>query len=170
MVKLHNPPATAYAWVGLLVRLGLAAVWVFAGIGKLADPNQAAQAVRAYDVLPESVVEPLGHGLPFLELALALLLVLGIGTRVVAFVSGLLLLVFIAAIGQAWARGLTIDCGCFGGGGAVDESKTTYLQEILRDIGFLVLVGWLLWRPRTALSADEALSLSSEPSAPTSGD
>lgn len=141
-------------WIGTAARLGLAVVWGWAGLAKIADPAEAAQAVRAYEILPESLVKPIGYALPFLELALALLLLVGLGVRLVAVVSAVLLLAFIAGIASAWARGISIDCGCFGGGGAVDESQTHYLQEILRDTGFLLLAGWLIWRPRTKFSMD----------------
>lgn len=152
-------PVPAWSeWVGTVVRLGLAVVWGWAGLAKISDPAEAAQAVRAYQLLPEGLVKPIGYGLPFLELALALLLVVGLGARVVAGISAVLLLVFIAGIGSVWARGLSIDCGCFGGGGHVDESQTKYIQEILRDTGFLLLAGWLLWRPRTRLSLDSWLA------------
>ncbi|MFJ9521488.1 MauE/DoxX family redox-associated membrane protein [Kitasatospora sp. NPDC101801] len=145
-------------WFGLAARIGLAVVWAWAGLAKVADPAEAAQAVRAYEILPESLVKPVGYGLPFLELALALLLLIGLGTRIVAGISALLLLTFIGGISSAWARGISIDCGCFGGGGAVDSSQTEYLQEILRDSGFLLLAAWLVYRPRTKLSADAWLS------------
>ncbi|GAA4844711.1 MauE/DoxX family redox-associated membrane protein [Kitasatospora terrestris] len=149
---------SAGEWIGLGVRLALAVVWGWAGLAKISDPAEAAQAVRAYEILPESLVKPVGWGLPFLELALALLLLLGLGTRIVAIVSAVLLLAFIAGIASAWARGISIDCGCFGGGGAVDESKTEYLQEVLRDTGFLLLAAWLIYRPRTKFSADAWLA------------
>jgi uncharacterized membrane protein YphA (DoxX/SURF4 family) len=87
--------------------------------------------------------------LPWLEIALGLLLLAGVATRVVAAVGAGLLLVFIAGVAQAWARGLSIDCGCFGGGGAVEPGQTTYGRELLRDAGFLLLAGWLVVRPRT---------------------
>ena len=78
--------------------------------------------------------------LPAFEVILGLLLVLGLFLRPVAVLSGALLLVFIGGIISAWARGLQIDCGCFGGGG-YDENAgpATYLTEIARDIGFLAL-------------------------------
>ncbi len=72
--------------------------------------------MRAYRLLPESVVPVVGHGLPILEILVGLCLVLGLLTRVTAVVSGLLLLAFIIGISSAWARGLQIECGCFGGG------------------------------------------------------
>ena len=144
----------AIGWIGLAARLGLAFVWAYAGWEKALDPDQAAYAVRGYDVLPDNLVEPIGYALPYLELGLALLLVVGIGTRLVAVLSVVLLLAFIAGISQAWARGLAIDCGCFGGGGPVAPDKTAYLQEILRDCGFILIAIWLIVFPRTRLAAD----------------
>ena len=103
--------------VGTLARLGLAAVWLVSGTLKAIDLDQTVVAVRAYDVLPRGAVDVVAAVLPFLEIALGLLLLFGIGTRLVAVVSGVLLLTFMAGVTQAWARGLSIDCGCFGGGG-----------------------------------------------------
>ncbi|MCX4749674.1 DoxX family protein [Kitasatospora sp. NBC_01287] len=150
---------SAFEWLSTAVRLGLAVVWAWAGLAKISDPAVAAQAVRAYRILPESLVKPVGYGLPFLELALALLLLVGLAVRVAAVVSGLLLLTFVAGIASTWARGIAIDCGCFGGGGAVAASQTQYLQEILRDIGFLLMALWLVLRPRSKASVDAWLAL-----------
>lgn len=144
-------------WVGTLARLGLAAVWLISGGIKAADPNQTYIAVRAYDLLPGGMVSPVAAAVPFLELALGVLLLAGLGTRLVAVLSGVVLLAFIGAVAQSWARGLTIDCGCFGGGGQVEAGETRYPQEIARDVGFLLLALWLVIRPRTALSADGLL-------------
>jgi len=95
--------------------------------------------------------------LPFLEVAFGLLVLVGIGTRLMGVLSGLLLLVYIAGVAQSWARGLTIDCGCFGHGGQVAAGQTQYPQEILRDIGFIVLAAWLTVRPRTLFAVDGLL-------------
>jgi uncharacterized membrane protein YphA (DoxX/SURF4 family) len=143
--------------VGTLARLGLAAVWLISGGLKAADLDQAYVAVRAYDVLPSAAVEVVAVMLPFLELAVGLLLLVGVGTRAVAVLSAVLLVVFVAGVSQAWARGLSIDCGCFGGGGAVEPGNTAYVQELLRDTGFLALSAWLIVRPRTLFSLDSRL-------------
>jgi uncharacterized membrane protein YphA (DoxX/SURF4 family) len=140
--------------VGTLARLGLAAVWLVSGTLKAVDPDQTYVAVRAYDVLPTGGVEVVAAVLPFLEIALGLLLLAGVGTRAVTVLSAALLLVFVVGVAQAWARGLSIDCGCFGGGGAVAPGDTAYLQELMRDTSFLVLAAWLIVRPRTLLSID----------------
>jgi uncharacterized membrane protein YphA (DoxX/SURF4 family) len=144
--------------VGTLARLGLAAVWLVSGTLKATDLDQTVVAVRAYDVLPRAAVDVVAALLPFFEIALGLLLLLGIGTRLLAVISGGLLLVFIAGVAQAWARGLSIDCGCFGGGGAVAAGSTAYVQEIVRDVGFLALAAWLVVRPHTLLSMDARLT------------
>lgn len=140
--------------VGTLARLGLAAVWLVSGTLKVTDPDQTYVAVRAYDVLPGAGVEIVAALLPWVELALGLLLLAGIGLRLVAALSAGLLLVFVAGVAQAWARGLSIDCGCFGGGGVVAPGETAYVQELLRDAGFLLMAGWLVVRPRTLAALD----------------
>jgi uncharacterized membrane protein YphA (DoxX/SURF4 family) len=143
--------------IGTLARLGLAAVWLTSGTLKAIDPDQTYVAVRAYDVLPKGGIEIVAALLPWVELAFGVLLLIGAGVRVVAGLSLVLLAVFVAGVVQAWARGLSIDCGCFGGGGAVDPGDTAYLQEVLRDTGFALLACWLVVRPRTLASLDSRL-------------
>ena len=117
--------------IGTLARLGLAAVWLVSGGIKAADPGQTYVAVRAYDVLPPGRGRAGGRGAA----------VAGDRARPCCCWSGWacgrsrrssarLLLVFVAGIVQAWARGLAIDCGCFGGGGAVDPDATAYGLEL----------------------------------------
>ena len=91
------------------------------------------------------------------RLGLATVWLVSGGLKAVAVASAVLLLVFVAGVTQAWARGLSIDCGCFGGGGAVPPGQTAYGVEILRDAGFLVLAGWLIIAPRTLFSLDSRL-------------
>jgi uncharacterized membrane protein YphA (DoxX/SURF4 family) len=151
--------------VGTLARLGLAAVWLVSGTLKALDLDQTVVAVRAYDVLPRAAVDVVAAVLPFFEIALGLLLLLGVGTQLVAVVSGVLMLVFVAGVSQAWARGLSIDCGCFGGGGAVDPAArvSRYAAEIVRDLVFLGLATWIALRPLSRWSVDGWLA----PAAPT---
>ncbi|MDH6288958.1 MauE/DoxX family redox-associated membrane protein [Rhodococcus sp. NM-2] len=135
--------------VSLLARLSLAAVWLVSGALKVADPAQTIIAVRAYQLLPEDLVRPVANTLPFFEIALGLLLLIGLAVRATAAVSAVLLLGLIGVIVSVWARGLSIDCGCFGGGGAADVNGWDYTKEILRDVGFLALAVWLIVFPRS---------------------
>ena len=139
--------------MSLVARLGLAAVWLISGGLKFLDPVQTKIAVRAYQLLPESLVGPVATALPLVEIVLGLLILVGLAVRVSAAVSVVILTVLIAVIISVWARGLSIDCGCFGGGGgAADVGAWDYLKEILRDLGFMALAVWLLVFPRSPLA------------------
>ena len=157
MTLLSNPRSRDV--VGLLARLVLGGVVVVAGLLKVGHLETSARSVRAYQLLPYDVAGYLGYGLPILEIAVGVLLVLGLFTRFSAVVAGLLMVVFIAGIASAWARGLSIDCGCFGHGGTIAASQTQYPQEIARDLGLLVCAAWLVVRPRTALGLERLLFL-----------
>ncbi|MFG2056710.1 MauE/DoxX family redox-associated membrane protein [Micromonospora sp. NPDC048930] len=142
-------------WLATAARLGLAAVWLTAGGSKVGDLGNSGRAVNAYQVMPYDVAAVIGAALPFVELALGVLLLIGLATRLAAGISTALLVVFITGIASAWARGLAIDCGCFGGGGELAAGQApSYLPEILRDLGFLALAGFLLIWPRTPFSVD----------------
>jgi protein-disulfide isomerase/uncharacterized membrane protein YphA (DoxX/SURF4 family) len=143
-------------WVGLVVRVVLAAVWGWAALAKIGDPRRFVQVVRAYDATPEWLSKTIGYGLPTLELVLAILLLIGLITRYAAIVSAALLVVFLVGIVQAAARGLEIQCGCFGGGGGPSIS-TTYTLDILRDLALLALSAYLIRWPLTTLSVDEGV-------------
>jgi uncharacterized membrane protein YphA (DoxX/SURF4 family) len=148
----------AWPWISTVARLGLAAVFLIAGATKVGDLAESGRAVNAYRLMPFEVAKVVGAAQPFLEIAVGLLLVLGVATRLVAGIGAVLLVLFIAGIASAWARGLRIDCGCFSAGGDLGAGQSpTYGREILRDVGFLVLAGILLWRPRSRLSVDGAL-------------
>jgi uncharacterized membrane protein YphA (DoxX/SURF4 family) len=132
----------------------LGGVFLVAGGLKVIDPQSAVEAVRAYRLLPTSLETLVGWGLPFVEIALGLLLLAGIATRMVAAATAVLLLIFIGAVASAAARGLSIDCGCFGGGGEVAPGQTAYGVEIVRDVGLLLLALWLVWQPRSRFALD----------------
>lgn len=142
----------AQLWLSLAARLALGVVLVVAGGLKVSDPNAAIRAVTAYQLLPSDLATLVGYGLPFFEIMLGLLLVVGLATRASAATAGVLMILFIAAVASAWARGLSIDCGCFGGGGQTDDPQ--YLPEILRDLLFLGLAGWLVAFPASRWALD----------------
>ncbi len=144
--------------VSTLARWALAVVWGYAGLSKVADPEATVRAVRAYRLLPEPAVLVMGYGLPFLEIGLAVLLLFGLATRVLGSISALLFVAFIVGVASAWARGLAIDCGCFGGGGQIDPGATRYVQEIIRDVGFLAMAAWLIVFPRSRLAVESRLA------------
>ncbi len=133
-------------WIGLFARLVLGGVLLYAGATKVAFPQASARAVQAYQILPFEVAAYVGYVLPVLEILIGVLLIIGLFTRPMAALGTLLMLVFIAGIVSAWARGLSIDCGCFGGGGDVAPGQTAYPQEIARDVLFAACGVWTMLR------------------------
>ncbi len=149
---------TGWLWVSTAARLGLAAVWLVAGGLKVGDLAASGRAVNAYQLFPYEVAKVIGAAQPFLEIALGLLLLAGLAVRLSAGISAGLLVIFIAGIVSAWARGLQIDCGCFSTGGELAAGQSPqYTWDLVRDTGFLLLAGILLWRPRTRYSIDGVL-------------
>jgi uncharacterized membrane protein YphA (DoxX/SURF4 family) len=147
-------------YVTLLARLLLGGVLLVAGGLKVTKPTDSANAVAAYKLLPTNVAHLFGYALPWLEVALAALLIVGILIRPAALMGGFIMVVFTAAIASAWARGLLIDCGCFGGGGELDPSLAaqvhrTYFIEIMRDLGLALTAVYLYFFPYGKLSIEK---------------
>jgi uncharacterized membrane protein YphA (DoxX/SURF4 family) len=157
---------TGSPWVSLAARLGLGVMWLFYSVPKLTTFDVDEADVRRFQILPGSMISTFAHTQPFLELALGILIIVGLGTRLVAVLSGLLLLVYIGGIISLGARGIHISCGCGGSGGMVSAGQTRYTLDVLRDIGYLIPAAWLVWRPKSKFSADQFLLPEPVPAAP----
>ncbi|WP_304050385.1 MauE/DoxX family redox-associated membrane protein, partial [Jatrophihabitans endophyticus] len=143
-------------WLGSVIRLVLGGIWIWAAVSKLGEPRTFTQTVRAYQATPEWLSKAIGYGLPVLELIVGVLLVLGLATRLAAAVSGVLFVVFLVGLVQAAARGIQLECGCFGGGGA--STTTHYTLDIIRDLVLLALAAFLVVWAWTRISVDEYLA------------
>jgi uncharacterized membrane protein YphA (DoxX/SURF4 family) len=132
----------ALPFVGLAIRLGAAGIWLVAGAAKLADLERFRVQVQAYKILPGGLEAPFAYALPLVEVALGIYLAVGLLVRPAAILACALMVVFIAAQSQAWARGLSLDCGCFGS----LAHQTVGLASVLRDAALglpsLVLAVW----------------------------
>ena len=144
-------------WAGLIARLVVGGVWIWAGAIKLPDPEASVSAVRAYQLLPISIADGVGRLLPMLEVVIGLCLVLGLLTRASAVLSALLQVAFIVGIASVWSRGIAISCGCFGDGGPDPDAFSKYPWEIARDVGLLGLSLLLVWLRRTPYALDNML-------------
>lgn len=143
------------SWLVLAGRLVLGGVWIAAGALKVTDLDASVRAVRAYRLLPDLAAQVLGAGLPIVEILLGVLLVIGLGVRVAGALSVLLMGAFVVGIASAWARGLQIDCGCFGSGGTLAAGESpTYGLELARDGALLVVAALVTWRPSGRFALD----------------
>jgi uncharacterized membrane protein YphA (DoxX/SURF4 family) len=145
-------------WISLVARLLLATMWFFYSLPKLSQPAQNVQSVRNFRILPDSLAHTWGYAQPWLEMCFGILILLGLGTRLVALFSTLLLLTYIGGIMSLGARGIHITCGCGGAGSPLEPGKrTTYIRDVFRDILFMLPALWLLWKPLSKFSLERAL-------------
>ena len=137
-----------FRWLSLVLRLLLGGIFIYAAYAKLKDPWELyALAISSYEVLPLWAVELVARTLPWLELAIGVGLVIGIWLRVSATITSLLLIVFFTLMVRAFAKGMAINCGCFGGTGDI-ISKWTLLRDGSMLAGSLLLTSMAFWRHR----------------------
>ncbi|MGA2410465.1 MAG: MauE/DoxX family redox-associated membrane protein [Candidatus Binataceae bacterium] len=103
-------------WLLIAIRIALGAAFLYAGAIKIQDPSEFAISVASFDILPNLLISPMTLMLPPFEIIAGALLIIGWGRRPAALAITILLGIFLIAIAAALARGLTIDCGCFGSG------------------------------------------------------
>lgn len=153
------------AWPRVLLVLGrvaLGAIFLYAAFAKLYFEGAwhlrdyhffFAMAIDSYKMLPLSVVEWMARILPWFELLLGALLIVGIGLRWAGSITTALLLVFMGAMTRAKILGLEINCGCFG------NNEKLGTATLIRDSSLLVLAlavtigAFLIKRRRAAVSS-----------------
>ena len=123
----------------LLLRLAIAALFLFAAITKLVDPSSFAQQIANYQLTPWPATAVLSVFLPALELCVGISLLLGRWEGGALVWVAILLIIFSGALLRAIVRGLSIDCGCFGR--SIENTGT--LWPLIRNLALLVVTGFL---------------------------
>ena len=121
-------------------RLALGVIFLVASLDKIIHPQAFSEMIYNYQLLPDKAINIAALILPWIELLLGLLLILGRGLPGSVILSNLLLLAFFGALMFNLARGLNIHCGCFSTDPSGDPATWWY---VIRDTGFLVLGGYL---------------------------
>ena len=138
---------TALGLAAIVVRILLGGLFIFASVSKILDPGGFARTVFYYRLLPVSAVNLIAIILPWIELVVGVLLVIGFKVRGAAFVAAASLIVFTAAMVSALARGLNIDCGCFSTSGGHGVDTRRIVEEIVL-VAAAAFVYWTGARPR----------------------
>ena len=140
--------ATALFWLERLCRVGVGAMFAYSACGKISDPGLFATGVMRYELLPEVAVGIFSLTLPMLEMLTGLMFLCTKWLREAALLATGMLVMFLCALTIAIARGLEIDCGCFGisGGG-----RAELVQAVIRDLVLLAPTAWLMFRRDTWL-------------------
>lgn len=131
------------------LRAGLAGLFVYAGITKLLDVHGFALDIANYRAMPAALVPLMAAALPGVEIVCGASLLLSKTLRAAAWLTATLLGVFTLAVAQALARGISIECGCFGTARAPVTEAT-----LLRDLALLGCAGLLLWLTRAPPKAE----------------
>jgi Methylamine utilisation protein MauE. len=147
--KLITNPYTA-----LIGRILLGAVFIYAGVSKILNLDQFAQAVMNYRIVPLVSVNLFAIVLPWLELVSGIFLLVGLFSGGSIITITVLMALFLGAIGSALVRGLDISCGCFSTDGV---NKITILYFI-RDLLLFALALQILFYDRRILSVDTLLT------------
>lgn len=128
------PPASAWRhWVALVCRWIVGGLFVYTGAIKAWDPGEFVIAVRSYQLVGDPWAAIVALGLPWLEIFGGLALVTGLARRGGALIVGGGLVFFIAVLSVSWARGLDIDCGCFGR----SDNHTNYPAHLMLNVVLL---------------------------------
>jgi uncharacterized membrane protein YphA (DoxX/SURF4 family) len=131
-----------------LSRCFLAGVFIYSGYVKISATLQFAVAIMGYRLVPENLVLPLATYLPWLEVLLGVLILIGWKIRYFAMAASALLMFFIVILAITYFRGIEASCGCF----SLDDKISPL--TILRDSVFLL--------PALYLSAEERIRKSTQ--------
>jgi len=126
----------------VIFRLVLGGLFVYAGVVKVVDPLEFAQNIRNYRLVGQSLSFMAAVVLPWLEILAGVALAAGIWKRASALIITGLLVFFILLTLVTIARGLDVECGCFGA-----LSRKSGLGVILEDLGMLFMGLCLLFAP-----------------------
>ncbi|HET6463430.1 MAG TPA: MauE/DoxX family redox-associated membrane protein [Candidatus Krumholzibacteria bacterium] len=136
--------------LNLIARFIVGGLFFYAAFEKVLHPAAFAMAVRGYKLIPFSLSNLFAIAVSWSELVAATFLILGILTRKAAGAIFILLIMFTAAITTVLVRGMVIDCGCFGEGGASTSWLLLVRNAALLFLTFLVIRyndGWMSLRP-----------------------
>ena len=128
----------------ILCLLVLGGVFIYASLDKIANPAEFAKAIGNYHVLPFGLENLLALFLPWLELITGILLIAGIMVDGATILIISMNIVFIFAISQALARGISIECGCFSV--STEGGSNIGFQTILRDFIYLIMAFIIFYR------------------------
>jgi len=132
----------------IILRIGLGLVFIYASIDKVVHPDQFAEIMQDYEILPNLVVNLASIWLAWLEVVLGVCLIAGVWVRAAALMVTGLTIVFIGGLSIAFTRGVGLHCGCF----STDAGETARTWISLWQEGLLLLACvWL-----TVLSLNNA--------------
>lgn len=118
----------------MTARLIAGGALILAAIGKLKNPEALMLSMKSFELVPVMIIPLSAYILPWLELVVGVCLVYGLATRASAVWASILYIIFTVALLSVLARGMSVDCGCFG---ALTGESTVSWRSIVRNGIFL---------------------------------
>ncbi|MDB6066276.1 MAG: Methylamine utilization protein MauE [Pedosphaera sp.] len=143
-----SPQNGAGKLLNWILRLAVGGAFVFAGGLKVSDPANFAIAVSHYRLVPHDWINLVAILVPWMEIVAGAFVLSGIWLRAAALVITGMTVMFAFVIVSALARGLNIECGCFGTVGG----KHIGLANLAIDTTLFCLAALLVWRERNTRS------------------
>jgi uncharacterized membrane protein YphA (DoxX/SURF4 family) len=138
-----------HGYVCALFRLAVGITLVIASVGKLSSGGVFVEEVKDYHLLPDALAQVYGSALPWVEIVVGCLLIVGLITTFAAGIAVLASLSLIIANAVVLARGLNLECGCFGDLAALQTREAIIIDSVMLMMALLILV-----RRRDFLSVD----------------
>jgi uncharacterized membrane protein YphA (DoxX/SURF4 family) len=140
------------------IRLVVAAIFVYASVDKILHPAAFAKVVYNYQILPGGLINPAAIVLPWLELFLGLLLLVGIWQPGAVLTANGLLAAFFGVLIFSALRGLDVECGCFST--TPGQSQGPMVWYLMRDGLFVLMGAFLFWRTFCGTTAPKPTTIS----------
>ncbi len=132
-------------------RLVAGGALVLAGLIKIANPRALMLSIQGYELVPEALIPFMAYVLPWSELALGVLLLYGAWSREAATLAVGLYTMFTLAVISVLVRGLSMDCGCFGG--MFGETAIGW-NTVIRNLVFVAAAAAIMWKGPGPLAMD----------------
>jgi putative oxidoreductase len=98
-----------------LFRVALGALFIFSGVVKLNDPQAFVFAVKGFKLVEnQALITQATFSIPWTEIVIGALLLLGFFTRAASGAMLAMLLIFTGAVVSVIVRDIDTTCGCFG--------------------------------------------------------
>jgi uncharacterized membrane protein YphA (DoxX/SURF4 family) len=131
-------------WIVVACQTAIALVFLLAALTKIGDAGTFARQIHYYRLVPFGLENLLAITLPWIELVMALAILLRIHPRAGSVAGAGLMALFLVVVGAAVARGLDIECGCFG----TADAAHVGLAKLLENTGLLALAVVGCLKPR----------------------
>ncbi len=138
------------AQINLLIRIIVGGMFVITGISKIIDPVLFAKEISFYRMLPDFSINLFAIILPWIELVVGVLFILGVRVKANILLLTGMLLMFNFAVAVAWARGLNINCGCFSN----LANETVGLAKLSENFAMVFALAFMFFFPNNRFSLE----------------